>query len=232
MRLVSVVMRTRSSRSARARTSAMRSSTWAPAGRTVIFGIHEPGGPDDLLGDGPTFPRPARPRPLPAGQAQLVGSRRGRDVQGLAHEHRELLERERPVVERRRQPESVLDERLLPRPVARVHPADLRDGDVRLVDDDDRVLREVVHQRRRILARLPPGQMARVVLDAVAVADLPQHLHVEQRPLLEPLGLEEPPARPEEAEPLPQLVGDARERLLELRPPASRSGWPGRSAPP
>jgi hypothetical protein len=59
--------------------------------------------------------------------------------------------------------------------------------------------------------------MARVVLDPVAVADLPQHLHVEQRPLLEPLGLEEPPARAEEAEPLPQLVGDARERLLELR---------------
>ena len=179
--------------------------------------IHEPGGPDDLLGDRPTFPRLARPRPLPAGQGQLVRSRRGRDVEGLADEHRELLERERPIVEGRRQAESVLDERLLPRPVARVHPADLRDGDVRLVDDDDGVLREVVHQRGRILARLAPGQMARVVLDPVAVADLPQHLHVEQRPLLEPLGLEEPPARPEEAEPLPQLVRDARQRLLELR---------------
>jgi hypothetical protein len=33
--------------------------------------------------------------------------------------------------------------------------------------------------------------MTRVVLDSVAVADLAEHLHVEERPLLEPLGLEE-----------------------------------------
>ena len=44
MRLVRVVISARSSRSARARTSAMRSSTWDPAARTVIFGSIRPVG--------------------------------------------------------------------------------------------------------------------------------------------------------------------------------------------
>src|SRR5437868_1793531 len=39
------------------------------------------------------------------------------------------------------------------------------------------------------------GQMAGVVLDAVAVADLPDHLEVEHRPLVQPLRLEELPLR-------------------------------------
>ena len=44
MRFVSVVISTRSPLSARARTSAMRSSTWTPAGRTVILGSMSPVG--------------------------------------------------------------------------------------------------------------------------------------------------------------------------------------------
>ena len=60
-----------------------------------------------------------------------------------------------------------------------------------LVDDRDVVGREVVEERRRRLARRPAREVAGVVLDAGAVADLPHHLEVEPRPLLEPLGLEE-----------------------------------------
>ena len=40
-------------------------------------------------------------------------------------------------------------------------------------------VRQVVEQRRRRLARLRAGQVARVVLDALAVADLGHHLEVE-----------------------------------------------------
>ena len=156
----------------------------------------------------------------PARQLQLVGARRGRHVEGLAHERRELVEGQRPVVEGRRQAEAVLDERLLARAVAGVHAADLRHGHVRLVDDDERVLRQVVDQGGRLLARLAPGEVARVVLDAVAVADLAQHLHVEERALLEPLRLQQPAARAEEAEPLPQLVGDARDARARAARPA------------
>ena len=59
-----------------------------------------------------------------------------------------------------------------------------------LVDDQQRIVRQVVEQRRRRLAGRPAGEMPRVVLDAVAVADLLHHLEVEHRPLMQPLRLE------------------------------------------
>src|SRR5215467_15206271 len=58
--------------------------------------------------------------------------------------------------------------------------------------------------------------MTGVVLNAVAVADLAQHLHVEERALLQALRLEEAVLPLEEAQPLPQLAHDARHRPLEL----------------
>ena len=165
--------------------------------------------------DPPASGLPGSPRYHP-GALQLVGPRRRGDVEGLRDETGELREGERPVVEGRGQAEAVLDERLLARAVARVHAADLRRGHVRLVEDDQRVLREVVHQGRRVLSRLAPGEVPRVVLDPVAVAELAQHLHVEERALLEALRLQQPAARLEEAEPLAQLVHDALDRALEL----------------
>ncbi len=60
-----------------------------------------------------------------------------------------LLELERAVVERAREAKAVLDERLLAGAVAAVHRLELGDGLVRLVDDAQEVLREVVEQRRR-----------------------------------------------------------------------------------
>ena len=72
-----------------------------------------------------------------------------------------------------------------------IHAADLRNGLMALVDDHQRVVGQVVEQRRRRLARRAAGEVARVVLDAVAVADLPHHLEVEHRPLVQPLRLEQ-----------------------------------------
>ena len=89
----------------------------------------------------------------------------------LAEPLLELLEVERPVVERRGQAEAVLDQRLLARAVAVVHAAHLRDasgGSRRSIISD--VLGQVVEQRRRRLAGRAAGEVARVVLDAVAVA--------------------------------------------------------------
>ena len=104
--------------------------------------------------------------------------RRRRHEHDLVGPLEELVEPQRAVVERRRQPEPELDERLLARPVALVHPADLRDGLMRLVDDDQEVVGEVVEQRVRRRPRLAAVEVARVVLDAVAEAHLAQHLHV------------------------------------------------------
>ena len=60
-----------------------------------------------------------------------------------------------------------------------------------LVDEQQRVVGQIVEQARRRLAGAAPRQIARVVLDAVAVADLEDHLQVEARALLEPLRLDE-----------------------------------------
>jgi hypothetical protein len=64
-----------------------------------------------------------------------------------------------------------------------------------LVDDHQRVARKVVQQRRGRLARRPARQVPGVVLDAMAVPDLPDHLQVEHGPLMQALGLEQFPLR-------------------------------------
>ena len=55
----------------------------------------------------------------------------------------------------------------------RIHAADLRHGDVALVDDQQRVVGQVLEQRRRRLARLAAGEVARIVLDAGAASRSP-----------------------------------------------------------
>ncbi len=66
------------------------------------------------------------------------------------------------------------------------------------VNNQQRVAGQVIEQTWRRLAGLAPGQVARVILDARAVAHLEDHLHIELRALLEslrfyePVGLAEP----------------------------------------
>src|SRR3954469_17623864 len=139
---------------------------------------------------------------------QFVLCRRRAHEDDLVHQIFPLLELQRAVVERAREPEAVLDQRLLPRPVAAVHGADLRNRLVRLVHHEEVVLGEVVEQARRRIAGFAAGEMARVVLDALAEAHLLDHLQVEHRPLLEPLRLEKLFLRSQQGEPLPQLLAD------------------------
>ena len=137
------------------------------------------------------------------------GAGRRRDEHELRHLAEELVEAERPVVERRREPEAVVDERLLARAVALVHAADLRHGLVRLVDEDDEVVGEVVDQRERVRARRPALEVARVVLDPVAEAELLHHLEVVLGALPDPVRLEHLPLRLEHA----HLLGSSSARM-------------------
>ena len=114
----------------------------------------------------------------------------------------ELVELERPVVERRGQPEAVVDERLLARAVALVHAADLRDRLVRLVDEDDEVVGEVVDQGVRRRARRAVVEDPRVVLDPRAEAELLEHLDVVLGALPQPMRLELLAALLEASQPL------------------------------
>ena len=60
-----------------------------------------------------------------------------------------------------------------------------------LVDEDDGIMRKIIEQRGRSLARHAAGEVARIVLDAVAIPDLLDHLQIEHRPLPEPLRLDQ-----------------------------------------
>ena len=138
--LVSVVTRARSPRSARSRISPSRSSIWLVVGPDVDLGVDEAGRADDLLDD-------------VLGRAPLEVARRGRDEDQLADPLEELGQLQRPVVERRRQPEAGVDQRQLARAVALVHAAELAHRVVRLVDEAEEVVGEEVEQRVGRLAR-------------------------------------------------------------------------------
>ena len=126
-----------------------------------------------------------------AGVRFFVDGRRGRYKDRLRQQLLELVEAQGSVVQCRRQAETVIDEVLLARAIAFVHAAHLWDGDVRFVDEHQCARRQVVDQRGRRLTRLPARQVARIVFDALAVADLRHHLEVEARALLDALRLDQ-----------------------------------------
>ena len=140
--------------------------------------VQQAGGPDDLL-DHEAF-----------GLLQLVVGGRGAHVYGLTGDGLKLVEGERTVVRRRGQAESVFHERRLAGMVAAEHRADLRQGDMALVDEADKVVREIVDQGERALARLAAVEIAGIILHARAVAHLLDHLDIVLHPLLEALRLE------------------------------------------
>ena len=141
------------------------------------LGVDDPGRPHDLL-DGPGRLGP------------LEGPRRRRDHHQPRHPVEELVELERPVVDRRGQAEAVVDQRRLARLVPLEHAADLGDRLVGLVDEDDEVVGEVVDQRVRRAAGRAAVEDPRVVLDPGGEAELLDHLQVVRGPLAQAVRLE------------------------------------------
>ena len=147
-------------------------------GHDVHFGVDQPGGPDDLLDD-------------IGAVLELPGAWGGRQQDDLAGALQELFEAQWPVVHGGWEAEPVVDQGLLARPVAGVLAAYLRQGHVALVQDDQVVLGEEVHQGEGRYARSPAVEVAAVVLHPAAHAGLGQHLEVVLGAHPEPLGLEQ-----------------------------------------
>ena len=99
-------------------------------------------------------------------QTHLIVAWRGGQVHGLADALQEFRPFEWSVVHRGGQAEAVFDQRALAGRVALVHRADLRHGDMRLVDDQQEVIREEVEQRVRRGASGAAVKVARIVFDA------------------------------------------------------------------
>jgi len=141
--------------------------------------VDQPGGTDHLLGEDAV-------RLL-----DLPRAGRGGDADGLRAHGVPFLEPQRAVVHTRGQAEAVFSERRLAAEVAAVHAAELGNGDVALVDENERVVGHVFEQRRRRLARPAAGEVARIVLDAGAAAGRLHHFEVVKRALLQPLRLQQ-----------------------------------------
>ena len=135
-------------------------------GAQLYFRVQQAGGADDLLDH-------------LLRDALLVVARRGRHVDELRDARLELVVAQGAVVEGRGQPKTVFHERDFAAAVAFVHATDLRDRHVALVDDGEKALAaEIVEQGVGRLARTPPIEVARVVLDAGAKAHGLEHLQV------------------------------------------------------
>ena len=148
------------------------------------------------------------------GALKLVGAGRRGQVDGLADARRELVPLEGAVVHRGGQAEPIVDEGALTRHVALEHRADLRDGHVRLVDDEQEVVGEVVQQRVRRRAGSAPVDVTRVVFHARARPDFLEHLQVEGGAHAQALLLEELVLAAEPREAVIELVLDGGDRLL------------------
>ena len=122
---------------------------------------------------------------------QLIVARRGRNVDELGNPRLKLIETKRAVIECRRQTKTMLHQRHLTRAIAFVHAADLRHRYMALVDDTEHVLRKVIDQGKRRLARFSTVQMTRVVLDAVTKTHGLEHLEIIVGALLQTLRLEQ-----------------------------------------
>ena len=121
---------------------------------------------------------------------QLIIGRSGADIYLLPGDLVELVELQRAVVRRGREPEAIFNQNRLAGVVTSVHGPYLGDGDVALVDESDKVVREVVDQAERPLSWLAAVQIPGVVLDPGAVSHLLDHLKIVLNPLLQAFGFQ------------------------------------------
>ena len=141
------------------------------------LGIQKPGGTDNLL----------RPEHF---MIFLIFSRRRRHKQHLIHPLLKFREIQWPIVLGRRKSEPVIHQRGLSGLVPGIHSPDLGNRLVGLIDNDQIIISEIVHQRIRRLPRFQPGQMAGIVFNPGAEPGLFHHLNVEIGSLIDPLGLQ------------------------------------------
>ena len=70
------------------------------------------------------------------------------------------------------------------------HAVYLRNRDVTLIDEEQKILRKIIEQRRRRLARQAARKVPRIILDAVTVAHRFDHLQIEPGTLMDALRLD------------------------------------------
>ena len=130
---------------------------------------------------------------------------RGAYIDDLVRHLHELIEIQRPVVERARKPKAVFDEHGFARFVAFIHAADLRDGGVRFIDNDQKIPRKKIDDGVRLRSRQATGQMPRIIFDAITEAHFLKHFEIVLGAHAEPLRFEKFVLRLERFDPVFQL---------------------------
>ena len=121
---------------------------------------------------------------------ELIVRRRGTHVDGLAYQRLELVEFQRTVVQGGGQTETVLHEVDFAGAVAAVHCPNLRHRDVTFINYQDEIVREKVQNAERTHSRVALVEIAGIVLDTGAVAQLLHHLHIIGHTVFQPFGFQ------------------------------------------
>ncbi len=167
--------------------------------------IDKAGRADDLFGEDS------------AGLFHFPAAGRGRHGDRIRAHRVPFLEAQRAVVHAGGQAEAVFGQRRLAPEVAAIHAADLRNGDMAFVDEDDGIIRHIFEQRRRRVAGVAAGEVARIVLDALAGAGGLQHFQVVAGALLQALGLQQAAGLFQLHEAALQLFADGFDRRVQRR---------------
>ena len=115
--------------------------------------IQKTGRPDDLF----------RSQQL---MLRLIVSRCCRHEQHLIDLTLKFFKIQWTVILGRRQTESIVHQRVFPALVSKIHSADLWNGLVGLINDDQRIIGKIIHQRVRRLSRLQACQMSGIILNS------------------------------------------------------------------
>ena len=144
-------------------------------GLDLYFRIHQSRRTDNLF------------HPLTVRFCDFINGRCCRNVYSLIGQGLVLFKSKRSVIERGGQPKTIFNQCFLARPIAAIHAGELWQCGVTLVNNNERIFWQILHERRRRLTRLAAGQMAGIIFDALAVAHFFHHLQVEVGTLLQTL---------------------------------------------
>jgi hypothetical protein len=168
----------------------------APEGFDSDLRIDKASGTDDEFSD------------LIPGPFQFAGAGSGAYVEGVVLEGLEFGEAEGAVVEGAGETEAVFDEDGFAGEIAGVHAADLGDGGVGFVDDEEVILGKEIEEDMGSRAGRPAGQMSGIIFDAGAEAHFEHHFEVIFGARFNALGFEEFAAGFEPGDAFGQFLAD------------------------
>ena len=111
-------------------------------------------------------------------QTKFIIARCGGKINRLADAFKEFRPFEWTIIHCRRQTEPVFHQRALTAGVTLIHGANLRHGNMRFIDDQQKIVGEKVKQRVRRTSRLSTVEMPRIILHSRADANLREHLQI------------------------------------------------------